>query len=110
MLQETELGHYIWTFIISMVPVVELRGAIPFGVGLGLNPWAAMCVAVVGNMIPVPFIILFIRRIFQWLRVKSPRFERVVARLESKAEGKWEKVKKYETPYRTVLRWYNLLY
>lgn len=96
MLKETQAGHYIWTFLISMVPVIELRGAIPIGVGLGLNPWVAMLVSMVGNMVPVPFIILFIRRIFEWLRVKSPAFERIVSKLEAKAEGKWEKVRKYE--------------
>ena len=58
------------TFLISMVPVVELRGAIPFGVSMGLPHWQAMAVAVVGNLVPVPFIILFIRRIFQWMRDK----------------------------------------
>jgi uncharacterized membrane protein len=94
--QDTELGRYFWTFIISMVPVVELRGAIPVGVTLGLDPWAAMGVSVLGNMLPVPFIILFVRRVFEWLREKSPKLESLVTRLEQKAEGKWEKVKKYE--------------
>ena len=52
------------TVFVSMAPVVELRGGIPFGTALGLAPNVAMIAAVIGNLIPVPFIILFIRRIF----------------------------------------------
>ena len=56
------------TFLVAMVPVVELRGAIPFGVVRGLNLWTAIIASVLGNLVPVPFIILFIRRIFAWMR------------------------------------------
>ena len=52
------------TFLISMVPVIELRGAIPYGVAAGLEPWLVFLLAVVGNLLPVPFILLFIRKIF----------------------------------------------
>ena len=45
------------TFLISMVPVLELRGAIPFGVVRGLNLWTAIIASVLGNLVPVPFII-----------------------------------------------------
>lgn len=79
-----------------MLPILELRGAIPVGVSLGINPWAAMGVSIVGNMVPVPFIILFIRRIFEWMKAKIPKVGKVVTRLETSAEGKWEKVRKYE--------------
>ena len=51
------------TFLISMVPVIELRGAIPIGVGAGLNLWLAIGVSIVGNLVPVPFIIIFIKKI-----------------------------------------------
>lgn len=95
-LKETEFGRYLLTFLVSMLPIVELRGAIPIGVGLGLGHWQSMAVSVLGNMIPVPFIILFIRRVFQWLRQRSARLERMVSSLEARAEGKWEKVHKYE--------------
>ena len=56
-------GKYVFTFFASMIPVMELRGAIPIGVGLGrpLAPTIVTCI--LGNMVPVPFIILFIRRI-----------------------------------------------
>jgi uncharacterized membrane protein len=95
-LQQTEFGRYLLTFLVSMLPIVELRGAIPIGVGAGLGTLPAMITAVIGNMVPVPFIIMFIRHIFAWLRVKSARLERLVSRLESRAEGKWEKVHRYQ--------------
>ncbi|NLW65137.1 MAG: small multi-drug export protein [Clostridiales bacterium] len=79
-----------------MLPIVELRGAIPVGVGAGLGHWQSMITAVLGNMVPVPFIIIFIRRIFAWLRAKSARLEAFVSRLETRAEGKWESVRKYQ--------------
>ncbi|MGI6210974.1 MAG: COG2426 family protein [Anaerovoracaceae bacterium] len=84
------------TFLISMVPVVELRGAIPVGIGLGIEPLTAAILSVIGNMIPVPFIILFIRSILSWLRKRSPRLNAWVTRLEEKTQIKAEKVQRYE--------------
>lgn len=43
----------LYTFIISMVPIIELRGAIPIGIGLGVPPWLAVTVSIIGNIIPV---------------------------------------------------------
>ena len=79
----------------SMVPVIELRGAIPFGVAQGLGLWQAIIISVLGNLLPVPFIILFIRKIFAWLRKISPKLNALVTKLEQRAEGKSEKVLKY---------------
>lgn len=84
----------VMTFLIAMVPVLELRGAIPVGVGMGLPPLAAMLIAVVGNMVPVPFIILFIRKIFRWLRSKG-KIGALVQKLEARAEEKSDVVHKY---------------
>ena len=64
-------GKIILTFLISMVPVLELRGAIPIGVAHGLDYRIAIAVSILGNLVPVPFIVLFIRKIFAWLRTKS---------------------------------------
>lgn len=82
-------------FIASMAPVAELRGGIPLGAGLGLPAWQAYLAAVAGNMVPVPFIILFIRRIFLWLGSKSMRFQSLVEKLETKARLKGRAVRKY---------------
>ena len=75
-LTETFAGEFLLTLLVSMVPVVELRGGIPFGVTAGLPVWAAFLAAVIGNLIPVPFIIVYIRRIFQWMRRRIPKIGR----------------------------------
>ena len=59
----TTAGNIIMTFIVSMVPVIELRGAIPLGVLNGLDVGTAMIVSILGNLVPVPFIIIFINQI-----------------------------------------------
>lgn len=96
LLQNSIGGRLLLTLAVSMLPILELRAAIPFGVALGLTPWQAMLVSVIGNMIPVPFIILFVRRIFSWLRGKSARLENLVCRLEARAAGKWESVHRFQ--------------
>ena len=83
------------TFLVAMVPVVELRGAIPFGVVRGLNIWTAIIASVLGNLVPVPFIILFIRKIFAWMRAHMPKLDGLVTRMEKKAEKNRAAVEKY---------------
>ncbi len=60
-------------FLISMVPLIELRGAIPIaiGMGLGLPEWAILLIAIIGNILPVPFIYLFARKLLVWGSKKS---------------------------------------
>ena len=58
--------HCLIVFVVSMVPIIELRGAIPYGVGFGLPLWLTYIVAIVGNMLPVPLIYFFARRILEW--------------------------------------------
>lgn len=94
-LTQNTFGQIIATFLISMVPVIELRGGLPYGIAWGLDYPLALLAAVLGNMVPVPFIIVFIRRIFAWLRRKSPGCERVVSALERKAHLKGKTVQKY---------------
>ena len=60
------LRNYLLVFFISMVPVIELRGAIPVGLGLGLPALPTYLICVIGNMLPVPFIYLFARRFLIW--------------------------------------------
>ena len=95
-LTETMVGEFTLTMLFSMIPVVELRGGIPFGVTLGLPVWAAFIAAVIGNLIPVPFIIVYIRRIFQWMRRRMPRLNNLVDKLERKAHLKGQRVTKYK--------------
>ena len=60
------LKHCLIVFFVSMVPVIELRGAIPYGVGFGLPLWLTYCIAIVGNMLPVPLIYFFARKVLHW--------------------------------------------
>lgn len=60
------LTKYLYVFLISMVPLIELRGAIPAGVLLDLPLWSVYVVAIIGNMLPVPFIFFFARKVLEW--------------------------------------------
>ena len=91
-----ELGRMVFTMLVSMVPVVELRGGVPFGAALGLAPAEALIAGIIGNMIPIPFIVVYIRRILQWLRRRFPRLGRLVSRLERKAHLKGRTVSRYK--------------
>lgn len=92
----TTLGNIVMTFIVSMVPVIELRGAIPLGVLNGLDVATAMVVSILGNLVPVPFIIIFIRKIFKWMQSKNETLAKVVRKMEEKADKKKDQVLKYE--------------
>ena len=95
-LTDTTVGKCIFTMLVSMVPIIELRGTLPFGVALRLPYYLAFPAAVAGNIIPAPFIIVYIRRIFQWMRRRIPRLNGMVDRLERKAHLKGEKVTRYQ--------------
>ena len=60
------LGKYLWVFLISMVPIIELRGAIPVGLGMGLPIVPTYIVCILGNMLPVPIIYFFARKVLLW--------------------------------------------
>lgn len=93
---KTDLGPELYTFFISIVPIIELRGAIPVGHAMGLNFIECLCLAVLGNMLPVPFILLFIRHILSWMKgIKY--LDKIALWLEKKAEKNAHKVTKYAT-------------
>ena len=81
----------------AMLPVVELRGAIPFGVAAGMSPLEAMFAAVLGNLIPVPWLLLLLRPVFRWLH-RVPWLGKQVDRLERRAHQKGSAVRKYRIP------------
>ena len=91
---ETVLEKCIMTMAIAAVPVVELRGAIPAGIAAGLDPWLACGAAILGNLLPVPFIILLVRQVFDLLR-KHPFFAPKIDALERRAHLKGRLVRKY---------------
>ena len=92
-LNTTWSGEMLFTALVSMLPVVELRGGIPFGVGLGLPLPLAVIASVTGNMLPIPFVLLFIRRIFKLLR-KIKWLQKPIDALESKTRKKGSKIQR----------------
>ena len=85
-----------------MVPVLELRGAIPVGVAAGLPPAVACVVAILGNLVPVPLIMLLVRRVFDWLR-HTAFFGPKIEWLEKRAHLKGRIVRKYRLPGLVIL-------
>ena len=95
-LWNSEAGKWIMTFLVSMVPVIELRGAIPLGVAHGLSIPGAAFISIIGNMVPVPVIILFVRQVFKWLKEKSSKIGRWIVRLEDRADHQSRMVIDYQ--------------
>ena len=62
--------NYIITFLIAMIPLVELRGAVPYAISSGIPLWQALLIGVIGNMLPVPIIFFFARHILEWGKEK----------------------------------------
>jgi len=91
----TVVGKMCATFFISMLPVVELRFGLPFGIAQGLEYPLALMASLLGNMVPVPFIIVYIKRIFAWMRMHIPRMNALLTKLEDRAHLKGETVEKY---------------
>ena len=90
------VGKELCVFFCSMIPIIELRGAIPMGFAFGLPWWQSYILALIGNMLPVPFILLLIKAIITWMtksRVKL--FNKVAAWLNRRVEKRREKIEKY---------------
>ena len=88
------VGRELCVLLCSMLPIIELRGAIPLGAGLGLHWTQAIALSVIGNLLPIPFILLFMNWILRMMkRVKGLR--KIALWLEEKAEKNREKVEKY---------------
>ena len=90
------LGAHFGVMICSMIPIIELRGAIPLGAALGMPWWLNYICAVVGNMIPIPFILLFIRKVIAWMTNSGVGFfNKIGGFLTRKAEKNRAKIEKY---------------
>ena len=90
----TEFLNHLWVFFISMLPIIELRGGIPTGALLGLPLWSNYLVSIIGNFLPVPFILLFIRKILAWMKT-TKRLAKIALWLEEKAQKKSDQVMRY---------------
>ena len=84
------------TILTAMIPVIELRGAIPAGTAAGLEPWEACVFACIGNMIPVPFIISFSRRVIIILRRRFKKLNSLLLGIQNRAKAKGQIIRDYE--------------
>lgn len=93
------LGEYISAeavvFIISMIPILELRGGLLVSSLLQVPITTAIPLCILGNIIPIPFILLFIKQIFKWMK-KISIFEKLIVKLEDRAMSKSDSIKRYE--------------
>ena len=81
--------------ILSMVPISELRGSIPYGISLGLSPYNALIISVIGNIIPVPFLLKLYRPIIRWI-ARSTFLRKPASMIVNKVDRSSQKVRKYE--------------
>ena len=88
------MSLYFKVFIVSILPIFELRGAIPMGIALGYQPLYVFLVAFIGSILPAPFIYFFSKPIFAMLR-KTDLFKSLVANISSRALKKGRNIKKY---------------
>jgi uncharacterized membrane protein len=95
----TNLAPYISEtaiiFIISLFPILELRGGLLAASLLNVDALTAIPVCIIGNILPIPFILLFIKQIFRWLK-KTKTFRPLIEKLEKRAMGKSDQIKRYE--------------
>ena len=82
-------------FIISMIPILELRGGLLAASLLNISMVKAIPICILGNIIPIPFILLFIKQIFKWLK-KTKIFRGLIIKMENRAMGKSDQIKRYE--------------
>ncbi len=94
-LWNTFIGKLIVTFLVSLVPIIELRGALPIATGMGVEWYIALPIAIIGNIVPVPFIIIFIKKIFDWMSKQQGFLAKIVVKMEEKAFSKKDTIEKY---------------
>lgn len=95
-LKATRYGREILVFIISVLPILELRGGLLAASLLEVDPLVAYIISIIGNILPVPFILFFIKRIIDWLRKSKVNFFKKIAKLlDEKVEKNKEKIEKY---------------
>ncbi len=87
-------GKEVALFIVSMIPLIELRGAIILGAALGMNWLSVFLISVIGNILPIPFIVLFGKKIIEWLK-KIPAVSKLAHKVEARLLKKADKVTKY---------------
>lgn len=88
------LSPEIIAFFVSMLPILELRGGLIAAKLMGIEFFKAFAICFIGNMLPIPFILLFIRKVFNYLK-RIPKVEEIIEKLEARSLRKADNVKKY---------------
>lgn len=88
------MTNELLVFLSAMAPVSELRGAVPFGIAMGMPPIKALVISIAGNVLPIPFLIVFSRPVIHFLK-RFALFSRVLTRIEQSATKKANKIKGY---------------
>lgn len=88
------LGKEVIVFIISLLPLLESRGGLLAAAILGVDFWPAYVISIAGNVLPIPFVLLFLEKVFDWLR-KFKKTKKLVTKLENKILSKKEQIDKY---------------
>ena len=90
------VGEELCVLFCSMIPIIELRGAIPMGAVFGMPMWLTYLLSILGNMLPVPFILLFIKKVIAWMTVSKIKFfNKIAGFLNRKVEKNKDKIAKY---------------
>lgn len=90
------VGEELCVFFCSMIPIIELRGAIPLGAALGLPWWQSYLLSVIGNMLPVPIILLFVKAVINWMgKSKVKLFNKVADFLNRRVAKRRDQIEKY---------------
>lgn len=89
-----KISKELIVFLVSMIPLLELRGSILAAGFMNMQFTSTFIVAVIGNMLPIPFILLFIKKIFAWLKT-TKHFHKLPEKIEKKALSKSEQIEKY---------------
>lgn len=90
------VGEELCVFFCSMLPIIELRGAIPLGAAFGLPWWQNYLIAVVGNLLPVPIILLFVKSVLNWMsKCRVKLFNKIANKMFEKAEKNRDKIERY---------------
>lgn len=89
------LNPLVYVFVVAMVPIIELRGAIPLGIALGLDFWTVFLISLLGSMFPAPFLILFFTKALAWMQKKG-WFPKITAWIDHHFQAKSEKIGKWQ--------------
>ena len=91
---KTVLTNEFKVIFTAALPIIEIKGAIPLGLSMGMNPWHTLLISLIGSIIPVPFILFGIRPVFNWLK-RAQFFKKMTEHIEHKTLNKSHRIQKY---------------